>query len=35
MASIVAIPRLWRVLIAFQVLEGIKLSEFWKNKGLM
>lgn len=34
MASIVAVPRLWRVSTAFQILEGIKVSDFWINEGL-
>ena len=35
MASTVTVPRFWRVLIAFQILEGIKLLEFWKNEHLV
>lgn len=35
MTSTVAAPRLWRVLIAFQILEGIRISGFWINEGLM
>lgn len=33
--SILAVPELWRVLTVFYILEGIKLSAFWINEGLI